>query len=124
MDSEKADLLKEEVGINVYSGIEGIIRIAALDNEDTVVNALVGSVGVRPTVEAIKNKKNIALANKETLVTAGSVVMEEARKNDVRLMPIDSEHSAIFQCLNKEINNNLKYNNKNAIKNYNFNDKK
>ena len=72
---------------------------------------MVGSVGVRPTVEAIKNKKNIALANKETLVTAGSVVMKEVEKNNVNLMPIDSEHSAIFQCLNsnnfdKIINNN------------------
>ena len=102
MDEEKADLLKQNVDINVYSGIEGIIKIAALNEIDTVVNSLVGSVGVKPTVEAIRNKKNIALANKETLVTAGSVVMEEVKKNNVRLMPIDSEHSAIFQCLNNE----------------------
>jgi len=112
MDEEKADELKKSVDINVYSGIEGIIKIATLDGADTVVNSLVGSVGVRPTIEAIKSKKNIALANKETLVTAGQIVMEEARKNDVNLMPIDSEHSAIFQCLNKEI-----YNNKNSINN-------
>jgi 1-deoxy-D-xylulose-5-phosphate reductoisomerase len=77
MDNEKADLLKEDVDINVYSGIDGIIKIAALDETDTVVNSLVGSIGVKPTVEAIRNKKNIALANKETLVTAGSIVMEE-----------------------------------------------
>jgi len=102
MDEEKADLLKQNVDINVYSGIEGIIKIAALNEIDTVVNSLVGSIGVKPTVEAIRNKKNIALANKETLVTAGSVVMEEVKKNNVRLMPIDSEHSAIFQCLNNE----------------------
>ena len=102
MDEEKADLLKQNVDINVYSGIDGIIKIAALNEIDTVVNSLVGSVGVKPTVEAIRNKKNIALANKETLVTAGSVVMEEVKKNNVRLMPIDSEHSAIFQCLNNE----------------------
>ena len=102
MDNEKADLLKEDVDINVYSGIDGIIKIAALDETDTVVNSLVGSIGVKPTVEAIRNKKNIALANKETLVTAGSIVMEEVKKNDVNLMPIDSEHSAIFQCLNGE----------------------
>lgn len=102
MDEEKADLLKQNVDINVYSGIEGIIKIASLNEIDTVVNSLVGSVGVKPTVEAIRNKKNIALANKETLVTAGSVVMEEVKKNNVRLMPIDSEHSAIFQCLNNE----------------------
>ncbi|MCH8329488.1 MAG: 1-deoxy-D-xylulose-5-phosphate reductoisomerase, partial [Nanoarchaeota archaeon] len=102
MDNEKADLLKKDVDINVYSGIEGIIKIATLSDADTVVNSLVGSIGVEPTIEAIKNKKNIALANKETLVTAGSIVMEEVKKNDVKLMPIDSEHSAIFQCLNGE----------------------
>jgi len=111
MDNEKADLLKKDIDINVYSGIDGIIKIATLNNADTVVNSLVGSIGVKPTIEAIKNKKNIALANKETLVTAGSIVMEEVKKNDVNLMPIDSEHSAIFQCLNKEINNNSNMNN-------------
>ena len=102
MDNEKADLLKKETDVNVYSGIDGIIKISKLNNADTVVNSLVGSVGVEPTIEAIKNKKNIALANKETLVTAGSIVMEEVKKNNVNLMPIDSEHSAIFQCLNGE----------------------
>ena len=102
MDKESADLLKEKVGINVYSGIDGIIKIAKLNGADTVVNSLVGSIGVLPTIEAIKSKKNIALANKEALVTAGSIVMDEVRKNKVNLMPIDSEHSAIFQCLNGE----------------------
>jgi len=100
MDEKKADLLKEKADINVYSGIDGIIKIAKLNNSDTVVNALVGSIGILPTIEAIKNKKNIALANKETLVTAGSIVMDEIKKNKVNLMPIDSEHSAIFQCIN------------------------
>jgi|TARA_B100002003_G_C14125941_1_gene541529 1-deoxy-D-xylulose-5-phosphate reductoisomerase len=102
MDEEKADLLKKDVDIEVYSGIDGIIKIATLNESNTVVNSLVGSIGVKPTVEAIQSKKNIALANKETLVTAGSVVMEEVKKNNVNLMPIDSEHSAIFQCLNGE----------------------
>src|SRR3989338_6185459 len=107
MENEKADLLdsllkKEYINTEVYSGIDGIIKIAKLSNADTVVNSLVGSIGVRPTIEAIKNKKNIALANKETLVTAGQIVMEEVRRNNVNLMPIDSEHSAIFQCLNGE----------------------
>ena len=102
MDEEKADLLKKYVTVNVYSGIDGLIKIAKLNEADTVINSLVGSIGVKPTIEAIKNKKNIALANKETLVTAGSIVMEEVRKNNVNLMPIDSEHSAIFQCLNGE----------------------
>ena len=102
MDSVKADELKEEVGVVVYTGVEGIIRIAKLNETDTVVNSLVGSAGVKPTIEAIQAKKNIALANKETLVVAGSVVMEEVKKNNVNLMPIDSEHSAIFQCINGE----------------------
>ena len=102
MNEEKADELKKDIDINVYSGIDGIIKIATLNEADTVINSLVGSIGVKPTIEAIKSKKNIALANKETLVTAGSVVMEEVRKNNVNLMPIDSEHSAIFQCLNGE----------------------
>src|SRR3989338_10730272 len=102
MDKEKADELKKKVDVNVYSGIEGIIKIAKLNNADSVVNSLVGSIGVLPTIEAIKSKKNIALANKETLVTAGSIVMDEIKKNGVKLMPIDSEHSAIFQCLNGE----------------------
>ena len=107
MDNEKVDLLKKDVDIEVYSGIEGIIKVATLNNTDTVINSLVGSIGVRPTIEAIKNKKNIALANKETLVTAGSIVMEEVKKNDVNLMPIDSEHSAIFQCINGENINDI-----------------
>jgi len=102
MDENKANELKKNINVNVYSGIDGIIEIAKLNSADTVVNSLVGSIGVRPTIEAIKNKKNIALANKETLVTAGSVVMDEVKKNNVKLMPIDSEHSAIFQCLNGE----------------------
>ena len=114
MDEEKADLLKEDADINIFSGIDGIIKIAKLSNAGTIVNSLVGSIGVKPTIEAIKSKKNIALANKETLVAAGQIVMEEVRKNNVNLMPIDSEHSAIFQCLNKEI-----YNNKNSTNNLN-----
>src|SRR3989338_183924 len=83
MDEEKADELKKYTNINVYSGIEGLIKIATLNEADTVVNSLVGSIGVKPTSEAIKSKKNIALANKETLVTAGSVIMEEVKKNNI-----------------------------------------
>jgi 1-deoxy-D-xylulose-5-phosphate reductoisomerase len=100
MDKEKADELKADVP--VYSGIDGLVRVATLNEADMVVNSLVGSVGVLPTIEAIKNKKNVALANKETLVTAGSIVMKEVERNGINLMPIDSEHSAIFQCLNGE----------------------
>ena len=102
MQKEKADLLEGTVDIPVYAGMDGLIKIAALENADTIINSLVGSVGVLPTIKAIKNKKNIALANKETLVTAGEIVMKEVKDNDVNLMPIDSEHSAIFQCLNGE----------------------
>jgi len=102
MNKEKADLLKKKTDIQVFSGIEGIKKIASLEETDTVLNSLVGSIGVLPTLEAIKKNKNIALANKETLVTAGSIVMDQVKKNNVNLMPIDSEHSAIFQCLNGE----------------------
>ncbi|MCK5282250.1 MAG: 1-deoxy-D-xylulose-5-phosphate reductoisomerase [Nanoarchaeota archaeon] len=105
-NKEKADELKADIPI--YSGMEGLIELAKLDSADTVLNSLVGSIGVRPTVEAIKAGKNIALANKETLVTAGSIIMELVSKNDVSLKPIDSEHSAIFQCLNGEKREDVK----------------
>ena len=102
MDKSKVDDLLNFSSCQVYSGIEGLNRIATLDEANAVVNALVGSVGIEPTYNAIKSKKNIALANKETLVAAGSVILDEAKKNNISLMPIDSEHSAIFQCLNGE----------------------
>src|SRR3989338_5370949 len=98
-DEEKADEIKD---IEVVKGIEGLKKIAKLQNADTIINSLVGSIGVLPTVEAARAGKNIALANKETLVTAGSIVMDEVKKNAAFLMPIDSEHSAIWQCLNGE----------------------
>src|SRR3989344_12711 len=107
MDKSKVDDLLNFSSCRVYPGIEGLNKIAALDEADTVVNALVGSIGIEPTYNAAKNKKNIALANKETLVAAGSVIMEEVKKNNVNLMPIDSEHSAIFQCLNGETINEV-----------------
>ena len=102
MDKSKVDDLLNFSSCQVFSGIEGLNKIASLSECDTVVNALVGSVGIEPTYNAAKNKKNIALANKETLVAAGSVIMDEVKKNNVNLMPIDSEHSAIFQCINGE----------------------
>ncbi len=80
-------------------GEDGLIEVACLKEADTVVNALVGFVGCRPTLAAIEAKKNIALANKETLVSAGKIVMDAIKRNGVSLMPIDSEHSAIAQCL-------------------------
>lgn len=89
----------EDLDIEVVGGIEGFKRVAALESIDTVVTSMVGIAGLIPTMEAIKNKKNIALANKETLVTAGEIVMSEALKAGVKILPVDSEHSAIFQCL-------------------------
>src|SRR3989344_5453630 len=102
MDEKSANQLQKIVKIKVYSGLDGVIKVACLKETDTVINSVVGSIGVVPTMAAIKAKKNIALANKETLVTAGDIVMKEVKKNKVILMPIDSEHSAIFQCLNGE----------------------
>ena len=108
MDSSKKDDLLNFSSCQVHHGIEGLKKIASLSECDTVINSLVGSIGIEPTYQAIKNKKNIALANKETLVAAGSVIMDEVEKNNVKLMPIDSEHSAIFQCLNGENINDVK----------------
>ena len=108
MDKSKVDDLLNFSPCQVYSGVEGLNKVVALDESDTVVNALVGSAGIEPTYHAIKSKKNIALANKETLVAAGSVIMDEVKKNNVNLMPIDSEHSAIFQCVNGENINEIK----------------
>ena len=96
------ELADQITNVEVKSGIEGLKYIAKLNSSTTVINSLVGSIGVLPTIEAIKANKDIALANKETLVTAGQIVMEEVKKHNVNLMPIDSEHSAIFQCLNGE----------------------
>ncbi|SFN36089.1 1-deoxy-D-xylulose-5-phosphate reductoisomerase [Proteiniclasticum ruminis] len=80
-------------------GSEGLIHIATLPDTDTVVTSLVGMVGLKPTIAAIENGKNIALANKETLVAAGELVMPLAKKHNVRILPVDSEHSAVFQSL-------------------------
>lgn len=104
MDSAKAIELKERltkknITIAVLTGLEGLIHIATLPEVEMVVTAVVGMIGLLPTVEAIKHKKNIALANKETLVTAGEIVMNLAKENNVQILPVDSEHSAIFQSL-------------------------
>lgn len=86
----------------VVSGIEGLIECAVIDDADMVVGAVVGMIGVRPIIEAVKAGKDIALANKETLVTAGHIIMPLAKEKNVRILPVDSEHSAIFQSLNGE----------------------
>lgn len=89
-------------GVELYSGSEGLVEIAAGGNAETVVTALVGSVGLQSTLAAIEAGRHIGLANKETLVTAGHLVTELASRKGVKLLPVDSEHSAIFQCLNGE----------------------
>lgn len=83
----------------VSAGLEGMIEAAVLDNTDTVVTAIVGIAGLLPTYNAIRNGKNIALANKETLVTAGRIIMKAAYENNISILPVDSEHSAIFQSI-------------------------
>lgn len=102
MDIEKASLLKENIKdtkTEVFIGKDGLIKLSTLDSVDTILNSLVGNIGLLPTIYGIRAKKDIALANKETLVSAGEFVMKEAKKHNVNIYPIDSEHSAIFQCL-------------------------
>ncbi len=89
----------KDLKIEILSGMEGLVRTATLDEADIVVSAIVGSAGLVPTLEAIRAKKPIALANKESLVMAGSIVQQEARRQGVAILPVDSEHSAIFQSL-------------------------
>lgn len=88
-----------DTDIEVIGGADGLCEIACMPKAKTVVTAVVGIAGLKPTIEAIKCKKNIALANKETMVTAGHIVTELAKKHDVKILPVDSEHSAIFQSL-------------------------
>ncbi len=99
---EAAAQLKElltDLKIEIDWGEEGLIRAATMDEADCVITAVVGMVGLKPTLAAIRAKKRIGLANKETLVCAGELVMAEARKYGAEIIPVDSEHSAIFQCL-------------------------
>lgn len=98
---------KEYPTLTVDFGMRGLITAATLTEVDIVLTAVVGSVGVEPTLAAIKAKKEIALANKETLVMAGSLVMEAAKENNVSILPVDSEHSAIFQCLQNQNRHSL-----------------
>jgi 1-deoxy-D-xylulose-5-phosphate reductoisomerase len=99
-DERKADELKKKVSnkVTVLRGQEGLVRLSEIDS-DLVVSSLVGSVGLKPTLTAINTGKNIALANKEVLVMAGEIVKKAAKKNKVSIIPIDSEHSALLQCL-------------------------
>ncbi len=88
-----------DTDVRVLSGPEGLLEAASLPEADTVITALVGIAGLRPTLAAIREGKRIALANKETLVCAGKLVMEQARRHGAEIVPVDSEHSALFQCL-------------------------
>ncbi len=101
-DEEKAKELRvniADLNIKVVSGMEGLIEAAVIDRADIVLTAVVGMIGIRPTIAAIKAHKDIALANKETLVTAGHIIMKLAKECGVKILPVDSEHSAIFQSL-------------------------
>ncbi|MED1202041.1 1-deoxy-D-xylulose-5-phosphate reductoisomerase [Heyndrickxia acidicola] len=106
---EDYEILKAELAgnINISYGEDGLTETAVYAHSDTVVNAVLGSVGLYPTLQAIKERKTIAIANKETLVTAGHLVMQAAKENQVALLPVDSEHSAIFQCLQGENEKNI-----------------
>ena len=88
--------------VKIVSGMEGLLEVAAQPESEILVTAIVGMIGIRPTIAAMKAGKDIALANKETLVTAGHIIMSLAKEKGVRILPVDSEHSAIFQCLNGE----------------------
>lgn len=102
MDEKNAAILKERLAdcdIRVASGMDGLVEAAVYEGVDTVVTSVVGNVGLKPTFEAIRAGKNIALANKETLVSAGQLVMDLAKRHNIKIYPVDSEHSAIFQSL-------------------------
>ncbi|WP_027954238.1 1-deoxy-D-xylulose-5-phosphate reductoisomerase [Halobacillus kuroshimensis] len=101
-EGTKHRLSREIDHSRILTGGEGLIEAASADDVDVVVNAVMGSIGLPATLKAIQARKQIAIANKETLVTAGHLVMAEARKYGVELLPVDSEHSAIFQALNGE----------------------
>lgn len=109
-DESKADMLKNELknlNIRVVTGMNGLIEAAVCPESDILVTAIVGMIGIRPTIEAICAGKDIALANKETLVTAGHIIMPLAKEKNVRILPVDSEHSAIFQCIHGENGNKI-----------------
>ena len=104
-NEELAKDLKERLsdisGVEIAFGKEGLVRVATAPDAEIVVTAIVGMIGVEPTIAAIEAGKDIALANKETLVTAGHIIMPLAKEKGVRILPVDSEHSAIFQCISQ-----------------------
>ena len=110
MNEDNYKLLKNRLNskTKLLCGMEGLKEAASIDEADIVLTAISGMIGLEPTIEAIKNKKKIALANKETLVTGGSIIKKLANKYNVDILPVDSEHSAIFQCLQGYSYNDVK----------------
>ena len=109
-DAAAANDLKvklSDTGTKVVSGMEGLIEAATIESAETIVTAVVGTVGLRPTLAALEKGKRVALANKETLVCAGEIVMRTAREHNAKIIPVDSEHSAIFQCLDQHNDSEL-----------------
>ena len=106
--AEELKIKVADLPVTVLSGMDGLLEISVLEMADIVLTAVVGMIGIRPTIAAIEAGKDIALANKETLVCAGHIIMPLAAKKGVKILPVDSEHSAIFQSLNGERHNNIK----------------
>lgn len=98
----------KDLDVKIVTGMEGLLEMAAMPETEILVTAIVGMLGIRPTMEAIRAGKDIALANKETLVTAGHLIMPMAKEYGVQILPVDSEHSAIFQALNGEYKKEIK----------------
>ena len=98
----------KDLPVKIVSGMDGLLEISALEETDILVTAIVGMIGIRPTIAAICAGKDIALANKETLVTAGHIIMPLAKEHQVSILPVDSEHSAIFQSLQGNEKNSIK----------------
>ena len=92
----------QDLDVKIVSSMDGLLELARMEEADILVTAIVGMIGIRPTMEAIRAGKDIALANKETLVTAGHLIMPLARKMNVQILPVDSEHSAVFQAIHGE----------------------
>jgi len=108
-NEEKAEELKKRItSVKIVSGVQGLVEIATIDEVNFVISAISGAMGLIPTIAAINAGKNIGLANKETLVCAGEYILKLLHKNNVYILPIDSEHNAIFQCLRKEKKEDVK----------------